>query len=174
MERTHYRQHTPSRLYTSRPMADKSEEHNVRQYPSTRHSETAASTGGIREKLIVQGIISGVILAVVLAFSLTDNPQTTAILINLNRALSTHITVEQVVDGINRFLEESLPFEWEAAYTENLSIFEPESLPTEYTPLEGQLTVPRIDENMMRELLGESENDYIQTTAPEPITLPEL
>ena len=186
MERVHYRRYTPSRLQ-GQQRSHRILDDNLSNVRPVKRS--GAEKIGFREKLIVQGIISGIILAVVLVLSMIQGSQVMVIQTNLNKAISEHITAQQVAREVNRFLgngrqsafinelilttyvEEPFynePFLEESAYIEQFSAFEAE------TPVEGQITTPRIDEDILREIFGWSEGDDLQTTAPEPMTLPEL
>jgi len=167
MERVHYRRYAPSKLNSSAPQPERVTEYYSEAYPE------AEEKGGFLEKLIVQGIISGVIFAVVLVIGMLDNPQAVGIRNNLSEAISAHTTAEQVAAEVRRFLgEEDLSaLAGEAVYIE--SVPEP-ALPVIPAIPDTQITAPRIDEEMMREVFGESEGDDLQTTAPEPIALPEL
>ena len=184
MERVHYRRHTPSRLHNHKPVLDRGAYHV--QHNPTPVQPASHESGGFREKLIVQGIISGLIFAVVLALGMMDNPQAASIRINLNQAISDHITAEQVATEVHRFLGNT-PLEMLAG--ESISIETPihagdivyPYLDTDTAPVfeaetqtEGPITTPRIDEDMLREIFGWPEGDDLQTTAPEPIILPEL
>ena len=166
MERVHYRRYAPSRL----------EPNVVRQAPV--HSTQAAESGSscsLAEKFIIQGIISGIILAVVLFLSIVDNPHAMGIRGNLSQAISGHITAEQVAAEINRLLElpvEGLPILPAPAYAEEIPQFtEPEALPYAEMPVDA---APRIDEDIFREIFGYTDGDNLQTTAPEPMIIPEL
>ena len=187
MERVHYRRYTPSRLHShQRPQPVMEYDEPSHTTPKPKQSETSES-GGFREKFIVQGIISGVILAVILVFSMVDDPQVANIRANLSLALSDHITAEQVSIEVRRLLgnESQEAFVAEPAYIETVSdqdmyypyleteVFAPS---TEVTPglTEEQIATPRIDEDMLREVFGWTEGDDLQTTAPEPIVPPEL
>ena len=187
MERVHYRRYTPSKLHSYRqpqPISD----HNLQQHVQPEQPPKPERIG-FREKLIVQCIISGIILAVVLAISMVHNPQIISIRNGLNQAISEHITVEQVAAEVHRllgnehqvffinelalepYIDEPVyeePFGEEPVYIEPIPGFEAEA------PSEGQITTPRIDEDILREIFGYSEGDDLQTTAPEPIILPEL
>jgi len=180
MERVHYRRYTPSKLQGQpQPISDQK---LLYAQPPIKSEKI-----GFREKLIVQGIISGIILAVVLALSMIQDPQAMRIRVDLSRAISEHITAEQVAGEIHRFLgnrsqetqglilapyiEEPFyeePFTEEPVYIELAPAFEAE------TQAERQMTTPRIDEDILWEIFGQSEGDDLQTTAPEPMILPEL
>jgi len=136
MEREYYRRYTPSRLY-EKPQAP------------------AVKTNDYREKLIVQGIISGIILTVVLFLSVVDNPWTLDMRIQLGQAISGHISAEQVAGQLRVVL---------GGETET------SQLPAE--PLEAAPS-GRIDEDILREL-GISEVEELKITAPEPMIPPEL
>jgi len=200
MDRVHYRRHTPSQLHTSRPAPERSsyQVHNKNQH--TQSTAPQSENGGFREKLIVQGIISGVIFAVILILGMVDDPQAVSIRANLNQAISDHVTAEQVSTEIHRFLGngsqrffgegpayieapvyiegpvypylDSAPILERPYPAEEMELWQSEGLPD--AQHEGQIATPRIDEDMLREILGWTEGDDLQTTAPEPIAPPEL
>ena len=186
MERVHYRRHMPSRLHSPKQHLQPVIEYETTVNSKPKQSDTQES-GGFREKFIVQGIISGIILAVILVFSMVDDPQVVNIRANLSQALSDHITAQQVAVEVNRLLGNPRQgsFIITPAYMDRnqsqdmyYPYLDPEALvPVTETPAvltEGQMTAPRIDEDMLREILGYREGDDLQTTAPEPIILPEL
>ena len=191
MERVHYRRYSPSRLH---------ETNQQRPELPVSYKNGTGTPSGFREKLIVQGIISAIILAVVLALNIVDNPQAINIRNNLNQAISGHITAEQVADEVNNFLTEgpltALPFLLPAQLEHMEAVPMQEQTLTQDLPTQEQLTheypaqdyptailagdtaddattTTRIDEDILRETLG-LEGDDLQTTAPEPIILPEL
>ena len=147
MDRVHYRKYSPSRLHTKQERWDSREE-----APKVKSSAFV-------ERLIVQGIISGIIFAVVLALSIVDNPRVGDIRASLGYAVSSHISMEQAALEIDRFLGGS---------TEEY-IHSPEVV-----PVMPQAPTTRIDEEILLEILGYPEGDSLQTTAPGPIILPEL
>ena len=171
MERVHYRRHTPSKLNR-----DDEESPKYHLHPAEEPT-TAPESSMLIEKLAMQGIISGIILAVVLVLNLMDNSMAVGIRTNLNAAISEHITAEQVATEVRRFLGESET----SGYAEyEMPVYNPsDSLMTEpiinpnieLSPNHN----PRIDEDMLREILGYTDIDDLQSTAPEPmITPPEL
>jgi len=144
----------------------KHDKHGKNDKDDKDNKDDTPETISFREKLIVQGIISGIIFTVVLVLNLTDHPQAANIVTNLNQAISGNITIEQVAIEVRRFLGEDLgdadtPIGYDALEFQSL-------------PIEGQTVAPRIDEDMLREIFGWTDSDDLQTTAPEPITLPEL
>ena len=195
MERVHYRRYTPSRLYDApkaqnRPLVPdsisaQSAVADTAGWPGS--AKPMKESSGFREKLIIQGIISAIILAAVLVLSIVDNPHAMSVRGNLSQAISGHITAEQVAVEVNRFLAEVplpgdvLRFDGEPdsmalpAYIESVSetVNEADTLPDPTAaPIEQQ--AGRIDEDVLREAFGWTDGDNIQTTAPEPIILPEL
>jgi hypothetical protein len=56
----------------------------------------------IKEKLIVQSIISIIILAIVFLICLIDHPRVESVRISLHNAISGHVTVEQVTTELGR------------------------------------------------------------------------
>jgi len=144
MERAHYRQYTPSRMngYSEPPPEEPS---------------------GFQEKLIVQGIICGILLAVVLALGFTESTWTLGVKTSLQQAITDNITAEQVAEEVRRVLGSETQLAGVAVHTEEV--------------YEAHETTGRIDEDVLREIIGfteDSEGDSLQTTAPEPIILPEL
>jgi hypothetical protein len=122
--------------------------------------EERVGSEGFREKLIMQGIISGIILMAVLILRLTDHPQAAGIRTNLSHALAGNITVDQMAAEAQRVM---------------LAIGIGESAPAQAGAQYSEPTPPastRIDESVLRDL---SEwTDDLQTTAPDPIVIPEL
>ena len=163
MERVHYRKYTPSKLHTA-------------YTPPERPAARPAPPSDFREKLIVQGIISGIIFAVVLLITVVDNPLVSGIRGNLGQAISSHITAEEVAGEISRFLGDigDIPLPGAPVYVETAPTI-PEApvvsdLPA--APVMPETPTGRIDEDMLREMLGDT--DDLQTTAPGPMTMPEL
>jgi len=250
MERVHYRRYTPSKLPNTFQGQDKAnfgdksryaeQQFTEPQYADSRHiashyrerhhseSQGSAAKGG-REKLIIQGIVSGMIFASVLMVSIMDNPRATGIKSDLNQAISNHVTAEQVATEVTRILEiQELPlgvlgFLEPASGTDSqVGSLEPEGYlesvgtndilaPTvpdspsdtgmesmhspvqdganqpgsrsgiwpefltdiQLGPGQGNETTTRIDADVLMEAFG-YEGGNIQTTAPEPLILPEL
>jgi len=165
MERVHYRRHTPSKL--------RQDGEEPKKYDSPI---VEVEGNGFVEKFVMQGIISGIILAVVLVINLVDNSMTAGIRNSLNTAISEHITAEQVATEVRRFLGEPEPYR--AAYLEyditvpsyNLTTDPIVNPNIELSP--G--TNPRIDEDLLREILGYTDSNDLQSTAPESMIPPEL
>lgn len=199
MDRVHYRRHTPSRLHSDFHEPERPKDRSIHR-PMFQNHENSHFTrqikpdkpdkAGFREKVIVQGIISGIIFTVVLVLNLADHPQASNITNNLNQAISRNITLEQVAVEVRRFLGEDFPFLGEPAYIESAdtpigydaadtlhqpgmqSYLQPYTQP--HIQIEDQTPTSRIDEDMLREIFGWTDSDDLQTTAPEPITSPEL
>ena len=162
MERAHYRRYTPSKMHTITSIPERIADGSAYQVQQVQPA--GAETGGVIEKLIVQGIISGIILAAVLILSFTNHPQASDILTNLSQAISGHISAEHVAAEVRRFLGEETPNLMRGpVYTEAPVTDRPQIL-----------TTPRIDEEILQEVLGIRDGSDLQTTAPEPIVLPEL
>ena len=142
-ERVHYRRYTPSRL--SQP-----ETNNLRKKNQLQREEGS----GFRDKLIVQGIISAVILAVVLVMGLVDHPRAESVRTNLASAISDQTTPDQVVVEVRRLL----------------------SLDDDIYPAYSEYAEPaiRIDEDLLRELLDWTAEEDLKSIAPEPTAQPEL
>ena len=169
MERVHYRRRTPPKFSQSSAFPEGRErrktfhEQDVSPKfaapPTHEVAEEPEKEEGFKEKLIAQGIISGIILMVVLILRLTDHAQVVDIRASLSNALSGHVTTEQVADEVRRLL----------------AIGEETFMGTG-TPVQEVFEQPpattRIDENLLREL--SEGTDDLQTTAPEPIATPEL
>ena len=151
MERVHYRRQIPSKL-------------NIDDGPAVEVTPVKESNEFL-EKLVMQGIISGIILAVVLALNLMDNSMAVGIRNSLNAAISEHITAEQVAVEVRRFLGEPEPHHAVYLEYETEPIYNPNM---ELNPNHN----PRIDEDMLREILGYTEIDDLQSTAPEPMIIP--
>ena len=185
MDRVHYRRYTPSKLQRSLPPG--AAERNAYREQNSQYQRPVAAEGadtdGFREKIIVQGIISGIILAVVLVLNMADNPWASDLRGNLGGAISYHITAEQLAFEVRRVLGDGSALGGQNVYIDN-----PDSVPMEGLMLpqetaDVQLGAPapgehtpsgRIDEDVLREIIGRAEGDDLQTTAPEPILLPEL
>ena len=178
----HYRRHSPSKLKES---AERSHAPTFTPRPQPKSREVKLAKSDFKEKLIVQGIISGIIMAVLLALSFADNQATAGIKTNLNAALSEHISAEQVATEMQRFLGDmplSVPLMPE--YTSQEIPSAEINLPDNPIPppiinhddnlIEIPISSPRIDEDLLREIFGETDSYYLQPTAPEPMTTPEL
>ncbi|MCL2421167.1 MAG: hypothetical protein FWD03_04850 [Defluviitaleaceae bacterium] len=194
MERVHYRRHSPSQLRTTPPAAERKSYHVPHSPTPAPSSSASPEKASFREKLIVQGIISGIIFAVVLALGVIDNPQAAIIQTNLSQAISDHITAEQVAVEFNRLLGNipSHTLAGEPVYMETPAYTgdppypyldpapayevdaQPEWQPDIPPPIQSTTQEPRIDEDIMREIFGWPYGDDLQPTAPEPIISPEL
>jgi hypothetical protein len=136
------------------------------QYTPPVHEAAEEPKEGFKDRLVAQGIISGIILMVVLILRLTDHPYAVDVRASLNNALSGTVTTEQVADEVRRLLaigEETV-----------LPVQIPVQLPVQSeVPEEAEpFATTRIDEDVLREL---SEwTDDLQPTAPDPMDLPEL
>ena len=166
MERVHYRRHTPSKLGQN--------DGEPQKYEPRTSNPVEAEGNEFVEKLIMQGIISGIILAAVLLINLIDSPMTMGIRNSLNEAITEHITAEQVATEVRRFLGDPMPATY-VDYDTTIPIYTPTTEPIvnpniELSPRDN----PRIDEDMLREILGYTEIDDLQSTAPESIIPPEL
>jgi len=169
MERVHYRKYTPSKL--KRDDADSTKFHS---YPT---SEAAVpEKNSFVEKLVMQGIISGIILAVVLVLNLLDNSVAVGIRNSLNVAIAEHITAEQVAAEVHRILGVPAPshaeyLDYEIIIPSNNPVTGPIVNPNIELSPEAN---PRIDEDMLREILGYTDTNDLQPTAPESMIPPEL
>ena len=152
MERVHYRRYAPSRLNSYATAGS---------HPAYYTPAEPESDGSFKEKLIMQGIISGIILTVVLALNLVNFPQAARIRESLSQALRGTVSMEQIAQEANRIFN----FGEDGAIV--IDGFLPQA-PTEQAP---EYTVPRIDEDVLRELAG---YDDLKSQTPAPITLPEF
>ena len=194
MERVHYRRYTPSKLHNEPHDFEIESDYRHESNNERNHNYQNDKQNGQNsfvEKLIVQGMISGIILAVVLLFGIIDNAHTANIRRDLSHALSGNITAEQVAGEVNRFLQEQLPISQTEQQTGSTGYTEATELPltdpinlqsTETTDIHATdatdistTEASRIDEDILREIIGDNtENNDLQTTAPEPMILPEL
>ena len=172
-ERVHYRRYTPSRLHSTAHQDD-----FILQEPVQAVQEVEADTVSIAEKLIIQGIISGIILAVVLLLNVVNIPHTAGIRASLNEALSGHVSAEHLADEINRLLSgEILPninLPGTPIFVDGINNTPAPAVPDLQVSPTPPVTT-RIDEDILREAIGQNEaSDSLQTIAPEPMAIPEL
>jgi len=185
MERVHYRKHSPSQLksYQAQPQNERI------SAEISAPAEPVAQESKVKEKLISQALISAVIFAAVLTITIVDFPQAAEIRNSLSIALSEDINAEQVAGELRAFLGGITEYasepvhtypEYHSEYQENVGYPEyagytdsPTGMPIEM--LNDPITIaPRIDEDILNEVFGTTEDVNIQPTAPEPTIPPEL
>ena len=194
MERVHYRRYTASKLHSSLPAPERVGERNAyrERYMVNQHAGLAkmakeaevADSGGFREKFIVQGIICGIIFAVVLLINMTENAWALDLRASLSEAITYHVRAEQVASEVRRILGDGSALGGQNMYTETeqertRQMLEnegqdPQDVLAPYDPAALPSPSGRIDEDVLREIIGGTEGEDIQTTAPEPILMPEL
>jgi hypothetical protein len=80
MERAHYRRVSPSRYNPASP----------------------GEGGGVKEKLITQAIVSGLVLAFALTVSVFDSPLSAPVQNGLQRVFEGHTTADELLSGIQQ------------------------------------------------------------------------
>jgi hypothetical protein len=132
------------------------QEENERQEDRAGH--------GLRDKLIIQGIICAVMLAAVMVLCLIDHPRAAAVRVSLSSAVAGNVTAGQVTEEIRKRFFNREPDEI------NL-----EAPPAEVIAAPVLHTVPRIDEDVLHELHSRTADDdeLKKSSAPEPTAMPE-
>jgi hypothetical protein len=170
MERVHYRRVTPS--YGAAP----AERRRPAAPPDTEPS-------GFRERIIIQGIVSGVMLAVILALCLLNSQWTAQARAGLEQALDGHTTLEGLANSAREWGQTYLPFAFGPPEAADYPAVEPPvtdsaaDIPvlTEPVPGEPYTPVNRIPENVFSEYIDEevlAELNASKSTAPETPAAP--
>ena len=180
MERVHYRRYAPSQLHGPQVL----EHHEIERpkyaayaAPEAEVATVSADSGAFIEKLIVQGIISGIMFAVVLMLLAVDNPWAINMRGSLQTAISGHITAEQAAAEVRRFMGEGENLAGSDVSNYIDDVPEQPAAPDDTVmplPVEFPEPVTRIDEDILNDILGHTEGDDLQTTAPGPMIMPEL